>query len=198
MEKHILRKATLFIHILVPLALFLSCEGFLKWEAPEKTYELPPITTTGETTFGCHVNGELWLFGGVGLYPKLTCFYYKDILYLDAERNDKKIVKSDFWNYSAIGIKLKNPNSRSLEGKYILGDTTSHIYAQVLNFGYLVENPVFYTDSNSTGVIEILKHDTVSRIVSGLFEFKAVYPSTDSIVVNDTIVVTDGRFDVTY
>ena len=34
----------------------------------EEPEELPPITTTGENTFGCLVNGEVWLPAGPDRY----------------------------------------------------------------------------------------------------------------------------------
>ena len=50
---------------------------------------------------------------------------------------------------------------------------------------------MFITDSLHNGWIEILKADSVSKVISGRFEFDA-YNTAD----NKTIRITDGRFDV--
>jgi hypothetical protein len=47
------------------------------------------------------------------------------------------------------------------------------------------------TDSLHNGWIEVLKADSVSKIVSGRFEFEAFNPAENKI-----IKITDGRFDI--
>ena len=46
--------------------------------------------------------------------------------------------------------------------------------------------------NHSSGVVNITKLDTVNNIISGIFAF-TLYKSTD-----DSVAVTDGRFDLTY
>jgi hypothetical protein len=49
-----------------------------------------------------------------------------------------------------------------------------------------------------TQYFEITKLDTIQNIISGLFDLKLVRKNFKTIVLNDTIQITNGRFDGKY
>ena len=147
--------------------------------------ELPPITTEGKGTFGCLVNGKLFLNEGVsgfgnGLYAELQTAQ------------------------DSIGINLYAGNSATQQNLIMsIFDTPSLQVGKV----YDLSDPLFFLDytkySNSSsciyrevisGSIKLLKFDISNpqnRIIAGTFEFSA-----SSADCNDTVKVTHGRFDI--
>ncbi len=118
---------------------------------------LPAETQTGKQTFGCLVNGQVWLPKGKSLQPGLTASIQFDILNLSASKGDE-----------FIGIGIRNLNGT---GSYNLVDFDS-LYAK----GDSVYNRI-------SGVVLITRYDTVNQILSGTFNFKA---SNDKDIINIT------------
>ncbi len=156
--------------------LFVSCE----YKAPEPAYKrdtiLPSITTTGANTFGCKLNGSYWL-----AVP------------------NKSFQAS--YSQGAISIRL----DKSGDNKYgiIVLSSSKGIVNGVGEYNFNARFRAYYTnnvaiysinDSIFSGSISILRLDSVSRIISGTFEFipenTAVTPSSVSL--------TEGRFDLKY
>ena len=57
---------------------------------------------------------------------------------------------------------------------------------------YYMVNPPYYTSKTLTGELTITHFDTVKQILSGNFYFNVLSTA------NDTIKITDGRFDMPY
>ncbi len=142
--------------------------------------ELPPATQTGENTFGCKVNGEIWLPKGWGNYPKFS---------------------EPFYHLSASGLfGFKARNNKDYEITEIFSleldsmfDIGIYVYDSiVLNETYSNENGIYFIpDTLYENYFEITKIDTENKIVSGLFEFHLI-----SVDGTTSVVVTEGRFDV--
>ncbi|WNB17140.1 hypothetical protein [Marivirga arenosa] len=164
----------LFI-ILTALIFITSCELLFD---PEP--ELPPVTEEGNGTFGCKINGEVWL---------------PDDRYLNSGGN----ILEAFLN-RGIDMHIKalyEPKSQSLEftlRDIFNQDKSIQFYQQETEKSFasvsMEDNCNLKTDSNS-GYLEILKIDSINKIVAGTFEF-IVFSDCD------TVEVTEGRFDLNY
>jgi len=142
------------------------------------TAQLPPITTTGANTFGCLVNGEVWLpkgdFPVSGLHADYTGggFVINATKYINPGLEDV-----------AISI---YPNSLQSVGTFFLN--LSNAEARFTDSSCDLNG--IKTDTSNVGKIEIIKFDTVNHIISGTFEFTVYNEACD------TIKITQGRFDV--
>jgi len=171
------------------LVLFTLTAVRCKKSSSPQAEQLPPITTTGANTFGCLVNGNVWLpynssDGGVDAivcYAYLTHnFSYPDI---DIYTSNRKNGALDDFEMRFRGIrdtgtyKLSNPFDSSLSFAYT---------ADTLGFGP-------YPPLDSTVRVKILRCDTIQKIISGTFSFTGF-----NAQFNKTIYITDGRFDLHY
>lgn len=161
---------------LKPSLLFLAlCAMLLTSMKCKKDYieknELPPITHEGKDTFGCYVNGEIFL-------PRSGSMYGGAIT-VTKTGNKFYIKMADDFNVSRmIIIELEhNINANSLKCiKFSQGGNCS------------TEN---CTDVNNN--IINLKMNETNKTISG--QFNAILPSTSSC---PEIRLTDGRFDLKY
>ena len=172
------------VYLLVMLFTFIlfasgSCE---KDEEPQ----LPPITQTGVGTFGCLVNGEVWiaknrLFGAT----------------IGASNNqweDKRWVISGAAEGSGISIQICKDSvlkgESTLKGSFETEENCSNgmIYLE----DYSPQTASFQTSIEDIGKIYISRFDTLNQIISGTFYFDAVNSSGEKIEIRD------GRFDVKF
>ncbi|MBN4071475.1 hypothetical protein JYT72_03075 [Crocinitomix catalasitica] len=146
-----------------------------------KPKELPPITETGANTFGCYLDGQVFTPKGNLATPGLESTFYSSNNGLWIAAINKTDFGSTIVIYVRIGDGLDSP------GVYqnIYG-TSSPDY---IDYGLAEGN--YYIDSMTTHFVEITKLDLEQNLVSGRFEFSVVNP-----VSNDTIRITDGRFDI--
>jgi hypothetical protein len=173
-----MKKSILLLASIVLLAA--SCEKDGPFSNDGK---LPAATTSGKNTFGCKINGKVWLPSGG--YPWESPVNGK---------HDRGWVGCDQLFVSAIIT-------------YDDGDTSIH-QEMILNAWCPVigENEITpikgaFTDFNGCGryrvdtlsphILVITKLDTANYIGSGTFEFKAINDDC-----KDTLVITEGRFDV--
>ena len=151
---------------------------------------LPPATQTGAGTFGCLVDGEVW----VPRVP-LGTVTYRDISALISEKDgtgggqcylvdiDKKI---DDWMSITIG------NTSFFEKEFCFPENIGlSVQFRHSNSQYY-QSTYFNIDKNC---ITITRFDTLHNIISGTFNFTAY---NDTINKNDKIVISDGRFDLKY
>jgi len=141
---------------------------------------LPPETHEGRYTFGCMVNGILLRNNYLGLNAGIS----KNILKIGGKKGTGNTWQSvGFTIYNMVGV-----------GKYNLSGKNdgSYTYQNDKKFCW------YKSDSlDQTGYVNITYFDTIKKIVSGNFSFKAklFIGDCDS---SSIIGVTEGRFDVIY
>ena len=181
--------------LIVSLLFFISITvSNCKKEKPSNT--LPPITQTGANTFGCKINGTVWVpyfqcaaFTGPCSEMQTNFIHQNSNSFLPltfqllVERSNKVNNEGSFY---ITNLSLGQQPSRAISA---LGN----IYDSI-NIGCVFNN-VDYSYNGFPGSSQltgnnftITKLDTVNRILSGVFNFK-LYQWPDSINV------TDGRFD---
>jgi hypothetical protein len=167
------------------LLLLTQCSKCKRDDPSPKVSEatLPAETQTGAYTFGCKLNGSVWLpspqlFSG----PTLSASYVPfpdNYLSVSASNYRSPIKQSMFFRLSGItGPGLYQITS----GKpcYLdFNDTDRACVHDTLT-------------SVQTGMVDITRFDPVAHIVSGRFSFSLRKPGCP------TIDVTDGRFDIKY
>lgn len=177
-----MKKITQLLLLFLCSLLLTNCSLFSKKD-PQP--ELPPATQEGKHTFGCKVNGEVWLPSGFNGTPNLVArygikyFFDSNTFNITTYRNKNQKI------YQHIGI---YSDSLIGPGVYPLYIPEKH-KASFLDF----ETRCFYReDTYFKGTLTVTKLDTQRNIISGLFELTFAQPDCD------TIRVTEGRFDVKY
>jgi hypothetical protein len=184
----VMKKMTYSISIIIILiaALTNSCTKNID-------HKLPPLTSEGKNTFGCKIDGVSWVPKGIYNwafidYPTSGGYYgYYNSPLVHIETNDPSghvdlyIKNYDSYNYLKPGKYLLNKNTSSLP----FGYGTIHSYGT-----YWTNDKEYITDSLHTGWIELIKSDSINKIVSGRFAFDA-YNSVNG----KTYKITDGGFD---
>jgi hypothetical protein len=165
------------IFFLLVAALLASCEdtGCESNPTPKTELEkLPPITQTGENTFGCLVNGKAFVSETT---TDAVAFYQMGILQIIGGLIDEE-----------ISFIIHEDNTPILSGKY---DLVNNSLAEASFYSYINGNTCIYTDKNViTGTLTITQLNLQQFILAGTFEFDAV------TTVCDTVKITDGRFDL--
>ena len=140
---------------------------------------LPPETQTGQRTFGCIVNGQVWTPAGSPLGGSLfKTQYFNQQLTVSANR---AVTVNGISTDQSIALNVKT----TAPGVYALTQPSGD-FANLID---LVTNCTYYTRSTAAGTLEITQLDLVNRIVSGRFSFTLETPGCGQVVV------TDGRFD---
>jgi hypothetical protein len=168
------------------------------------TFSLPAKTQSGQNTFGFILNSSVWtnygqvcfLFAG-GCRENLTGNYYTN----DGEIHitaDKVLYKNGSWNTNEnIDINLST-NFQGLKTYSTLSNDTIGIGYWYSEKGqaqktYLLSqvNPVFN--------ISVTKIDTTHKVLSGEFSgklFRRLSDTSFATSLTDSIIITDGRFDI--
>ena len=120
---------------------------------------LPAETQTGKGTFGCLVNGEVWLPKGKFPYSGLTATIQFGGLNLMTSKSNE-----------GINVGIGNLN---IEGDYQLSGQNAE-YSVGTNFYKSVE-----------GKLTITKYDKVNQIISGRFNFKVKDLNGQTIDISD-------------
>jgi hypothetical protein len=139
---------------------------------------LPPYTETGANTFGCLVDGKLFLPKKKFLssFTKLQCNY-------NLMDNKYSFVLSAANEYDYTGVSIYCPD-------FILKNDTVFHYSYIRGkISWLSSK--FQTLDTSAGDFYVKHFDPINGIISGTFWFNAVDTSTNKVVH-----ITDGRFDV--
>jgi hypothetical protein len=153
--------------------------------------ELPPITQTGENTFGCVIDGQV-------LIPQ-----DKEAEFFTPIGGISRGIQTggggqEYWtlsanNYSSLYIYIYIPSLKKGEDVYPIGNSNGLSIARVkLDVAHIWCNSrkKRYLSIAGTGNITITRLD--KNIWSGLFSCRAVNRADPS----DIIEITDGRFDI--
>ena len=175
------------------IALLLFCATMLatsckkEGDEPENPADaLPPATQIGAQTFGCLVDGEVFLPKDIG-NSRLRAFYQNidGRFYLGISSTNEN--KNNSTSISLQGEEL-NPIQ---ENEYLLGSEEVAKLSAVFIEGF--QNQLITRTLNlNPGSVVITKHDTENFILSGTFQFTVLDED------GTEIKVTDGRFDVKY
>jgi hypothetical protein len=176
------------ITLLFLLALLFSfCDKFKKKVKVKE--ELPIASQEGKNTFGCMVEGEVWLPKNYdplnsifSSYKPITLSYYNKNLTVRAKQKTKQYTER------SINIYSKNITKAGLYKLY-LDDFNKTTTAYVFTDLNLKTSTVFPISDTANSNLIITKLDTVAKIISGSFSF-------DFILDNRTVRVRDGVFDV--
>jgi hypothetical protein len=152
------------------------------------------MTQEGKNTFGCKVNGAVWI-------PYYQCGLINFLS--KCEELHLGVTNAD--SVSKLPLDVQLFTSRKVgEGTF----SSFNIYARILKSGkfdssfsvYYTKDSVSYYPQNSvnyaSNTINVTRVDTVNQIISGTFNFTLYGPYGPGS--SDSVVVTDGRFDVTY
>ena len=142
---------------------------------------LPAITTTGQNTFGCRVNGKVWL-------SKTSPF-----------NSPAQWVEYTIQHLVVHGFNSDRKEYINIDLAPILDTGLYTFYTPKLSWqsaGYSTTNPNvdYIADTISKGNVHLIRFDPVSGYVAGTFEFD-VYDKYHQHN-NDTIHITEGRFDL--
>jgi hypothetical protein len=158
---------------------------------------LPPVTEQGKNTFGCLVNGQIWV-------PFYSCHTWNgrpQIVYI--------IQSLDSFSILPLSFDLQASNSvdggsswsfvrgfRQADHLFGVGnivDSLDITYWSTNGEPYL--NTIFFPSSSAPRYMQITKLDTVNKIVSGIFSF-TLYGGAPNTNFFDSAVVTKGVFDL--
>lgn len=150
---------------------------------------LPPITQEGKNTFGCKINGEVWVpyykCGGTG---NPCGELYSDMFKLSQNQVPLEI-------HIAAGQRVNNIESYfSLESPLFNGIFTTGNKIDSIDFEYR-KGLIQYNEipgMGATNNIIITKLDTINKIISGTFG-AVLYKS-----LTDSVKITEGRFDLKF
>lgn len=175
-----MKKAPLF-YLLIAIVAFSSC----KEDAPvpvEPT--LPSITQTGEHTFGCYVNGVLWLPKGNFQTFDINASYYGNHIQIQANRVGDPLASFNM----IFPVEYADSLIIAYNHQDSIGTTYFHFRKWFQNGGPYYDYDAININS---GELQLSRFDTVNNIISGTFHFTAI----DTINL-DTVRVENGRFDM--
>lgn len=171
--------------LLAILFSFISCEDKVDFSV------LPSETQSGNDTFGCYVDGKIFI-------GNIYTTWQQDPIFVEY--------------YSEIDLLLISADGKFEDGK--MGEMSMKIYHPKvdipLNMNIGRFNCSYWTDSkkyeeSSYGLTEggeviITKFDTINKIVSGRFNMTAKkllgYLPSDGYSESDSIKLHEGRFDL--
>ncbi len=152
---------------------------------------LPPETITGAMTFGCKVNGKVFVPEDGNGKPGLFVEYP----YLGNGPDGGFHLNIPAFNYQSSpkrGVSIVTDSLLLFEGvSYYFEDSIGSakaFYLEEANNGLVV----YHKLKSDTGSLFITRHDQVNKILSGTFSFSGT---------NDNgakVYVTEGRFDIRY
>ena len=151
--------------------------------------KLPPETTTGAMTFGCKINGQIFLPKDGNGRPGL----YVQYVNLGNVPDGGWHLNIPAYNYSTNkGVSIETDSLFLTEGmtyqfKTTVG-TANAFYRENIPNGVNVYQKL----DNDAGSLIVKKHDPIQRILAGTFSFIGTDGS------GTKINITEGRFDIRY
>ncbi len=176
--KNLYQSQLLLPFLLAALLLAAACDN-----APEPTPadKLPPATMYGANTFGCLVNGEVWLPHSGSIWDEALNVKHDrgwvgcDQLFIGAT----KIYSSEKDIYQEIILNVWCPVLGENDLTFLKG-----VYRDAKGCGR------YHLDTLSQHKLFVTRLDTINYIASGTFYFTAINDDCQ-----DTIRITEGRFD---
>ena len=185
---------------LIALPIFIGLSGCSTNDDDKFVPTLPPITQTGENTFGCYVDGKLLIprDGTASIPPNKGMLMFIgpgpiNFTYHDLRARDYKD-DGGIFNLHITGLR------ENWEGTHIINegncrngiDAMPNINLYIRWWDEVAQAFKWYCSLENGGILTISRHDVENGIISGTF---------NSTVVNqdkhdDFIEITEGRFDI--
>ena len=149
---------------------------------------LPDVSTSGTNTFGCTTNGKLFVpRGGFAQIPLQASFRITSngIYHFRLDAFDSHNVPGRLMMLFIDSLPFKTGDRLTFNPIGTHASATARFY-------YGVDRKIYTVIPSPTRQLEILKLDTVNKIIAGQFSFD----SADAF--GDTVHVRQGRFDVIY
>lgn len=177
-----------YIRIMLPTLLLATIITFSQCKKnKDEEPQLPPETTTGAMTFGCKVNGKVFVPKDARGKPGLFVQYVN----LGSGSGG-----GWYLNIPATNWVPSSPESINIGTDSLLisqGQTYQFKNSKGSPRAFYNNRDIFPKFDNDSGSLFISKFDQVNRILSGTFFFVGT-STTSGIKVN----VTEGRFDLRY
>lgn len=163
--------------------------------------KLPEPTQDGRNTFGCYVNGILFITGETlfGNVNPTSCVYYSQAINNIPAGN----VPGGTLIIQGIGITSEISGNIIIQKTGVFSPGTYSLVSDICQYPNRCDAAVYYSTrelsyNSSQGIhyvskdgqLVITKLDTINKIVSGMFKFIAA----DS--TGKTRIISDGRFDM--
>ncbi len=170
------------------LTIFASC----KKDKTNNEDKLPPITQNGANTFGCLINGAVFIpkgYDGNFANSRITV----DPGFADG---DLTITVYKINNGVKLTMTITSDSIKNIGTFQIGKDSTTRakfiLQKRTIDFAtnFCTVDP--YSLSNITGFVRIIKYDLINRIFSGEFEIN--FNNADC-GFGDPVKITQGRFD---
>jgi hypothetical protein len=160
---------------------------FSKCKKENEEAQLPPVTTVGAMTFGCKVDGKVFVprdgRGKPGLFPTYTFLgtgpgggWYLNI-------------PATNWIQSPIvGVNIETDSLLVVEGN-------TYQFKNIKGFpkAFYDKSGIYNKLDSDTGELKILKFDISNRILSGTFFFIGTNQTT-----GQKVDISEGRFDIKF
>ncbi len=168
---------------------------------PTSTYEeqLPEITTTGEQTFGCKIDGEVFL-------PKFSSFMTDQSLYSYGKFSKENgyfeiAAKNQDWKKNGcsgtgswVEIDFYLDSNKKIKNKAFLKFLECSKKSEgIINDSYQIYSNIIIKNSKDSNSFEIVNYDTTD---SENIIFSCIFNGIVEAENGDKKRITDGRFDV--
>jgi hypothetical protein len=157
---------------------------------------LPSITAHGANTFGCKINGQVWVANGTDGWNPLDPLT-GGITGIDTSKNG---ISNEYKDYFSLRAYRKDNTSFDLfigelpkVGNYLLNMDTKPTPAWLefgKNYASYGGKGFYMTNSNTTGYITFTKFDRKEGVYAGTFAFRCKNEATGEV-----LEITEGRFD---
>lgn len=177
-----------FIKLILIAVLLTACNNDDDNNTGNPLDQLPPMTTTGENTIGCLVNGEPFTDSGLmnNFYQFVDGEYFLGISWEEGSTGNISYGEIDIRRNEIIEGHTYFLNENSIQNDFT-GGSANYIYINNSSSGE------FQTNSTHFGYITFTRFDTNINIMSGTFQFEA-----EDINTGEIISISNGRFDLTF
>lgn len=165
--------------------------------------KLPPVTQTGENTFGCYVDGKLLVpRSGTGTFNSPDYGLITEsgpgpgdnIQYHEIKARDFRSGNGGLLTIHMVGLLETGEGTYTLNASNCYGNIYSPQNMNLFCRWWDEESQAYkwYCSIENGGILTILKFDNESGIISGTFSCTVVNRDDPS----DFIEITEGRFDI--
>lgn len=180
------------IKIILPILLILFSGCKKDNSNLDNVDQLPPATQTGANTFGCLINGKVWVpkgFDGNFVNSRINI----DPGYMDGDLTIRTYrIEGDFiYDIAIASDSIKNIENYPM-GKFQRAKFVIQKSKRDLSINYCLANGNTIAETSVIGYIKVTRYDLTNRIFSGEFEFTF---SNNDCGIGNPISITNGRFD---